>query len=151
MFILTIKPVFARITPEDIVNAKKQSYELKVKTYTPENKNKLESLFNKIEDINRKRTQELSFIMGTQAQILDEYQKRIGKETEAITNARYWVTYAHEAVAYQAAKIYVFELTSETNLKNDALATINKFQSELNYARSQVVKSQKILAAVVKK
>ena len=88
--------------------------------------------------------------MIIQAQILDGHQKRLGKETEQIEKARYWITYAHEAVAYQAAKIYVFELSSEANLKSDMLSTISLFQNELNSTRSKIIKSQNILRETVK-
>lgn len=141
-----------RITPEDIVNSKKQAYSQKIAQYSQGNKQKLEQVSKKIAETNKKRTGELSRIMLSQGEILDEYQKRLGdKSNDSIEKSRYWITFAHEAVAYQAAKIYVFDLTSEASLNNDAFATINKFQSELNYARAQVIKSQGILESVIKK
>lgn len=147
---LTVITVFARVTPEDIVNAKKEAYLEKVKDYSPLNQQKLQNLQRQIAQINEKRSGELDQIMKVQAAILDEYQKRRGDESnENIERARYWITYAHEAVAYQAAKIYVFSLTSENNIKGDVLSTISLFQSELNSTRSKVIDSQNILKQVV--
>lgn len=141
----------ARITPEDIVNSKREAYEKRVINYSFLHQQQLKSLAEKIAQVNKKRTDELDRAMIIQAAVLDEYERRQpGKNTEVIKNARYWVTYAHEAVAYQAAKIYIFELTSEGNLKNDALNTISLFQSELNSTRLKVIRSQQILKGLVK-
>lgn len=147
IFLLLVPVVQARITPEDIINAKKSAYGDKVKSYSPLNKQKLETLSQKIAELNKIKTEELSQIMGRQGEVLDEYQRRKGGDsTPAIEKARYWLTFAHEAVAYQAAKIYIFDLAHENNLKQDALKTLNLFKYELNYARSTAVKSQKIIA-----
>jgi len=141
----------ARITPEDIVNSKKEAYEKRVVSYSPAHKKSLEDLSKKIAGVNKKRTDELERIMVTQALILDEYERRSdGKNGQQIKEARYWITYAHEAVAYQAAKIYIFELSGESNLTKDALNTVSFFQSELNSARSKVINSRKTLTDTLK-
>lgn len=146
-----------RTTPEDIVSSKKLSFEEKVKNYSPQNIQKLQKLSGKITQINKTRTDELSYIMNIQGQLLDEYQNRLEqkydnlneKDQQEIEKARYWITFAHEAVAYQAAKIYIFNLTYETNIKSDAKNLTNLFQSELNYARSKVLYSQSVLKGVL--
>lgn len=143
--------VFARVTPEDIVNSKKEAYENRVVNYSASHRQNLENLSKRIAEVNRNRTNELDRIMVTQAYILDEYERRSdGKNSEAIKNARYWITYAHEAVAYQAAKIYVFDLSAESNITKDALNTISLFQSELNSTRAKVINSRKTLMDTVK-
>ena len=146
-----VNPAHARrITPEDVINTKKGKLNAKVANYSNENKLKLEKISEKISNLNKEKTDGLDRIMIIQAQILDGHQKRLGKETEHIEKARYWITYAHEAVAYQAAKIYVFELSSEANLKSDMLSTISLFQNELNSTSSKIIKSQNILRETVK-
>ncbi len=152
IFIIFIVPglVFARVTPEDIVQEKRVIYETKVKNYSPQNKQKLEKLVNDIDLVNKKRTDELENIMIAQGTILDEYETRsAGKNGEAIKNARYWITYTHEAVAYQAAKIYIYSLTSAGNIKNDALNLISQMAGELNSARTKVINSQKTLEKTI--
>lgn len=143
-------PVQARVTPEDIVQEKKVAYEQKVKNYSAANKQKLEKLAQDIALVNKKRTDELENIMIAQGTILDEYESRQkGKNSEAIKNARYWITYAHEAVAYQAAKIYIYNLTSEGNMRNDAVSLINQMAGELNSSRTKVINSQKTLEKII--
>ncbi len=142
----------ARVTPEDIVNAQKEAYQVRVRSYSPEHQQKLEDLSRKIALVNKRRTDELEYIMVNQGAILDEYERRPGvKNIEVIEKARYWITYAHEAVAYQAAKIYIFNLSSEGNIRADANSAVNLFQSDLNSAGSKVINSQNILKGVVNK
>lgn len=143
--------VFARVTPEDIVNSKREAYESVVKNYSFDHKQKLKILSDKIVEINKKRTDELEQIMVSQAGILDEYVTRFGgKNSSGIEKARYQITFAHEAVAYQAAKIYTFTLNREGNIKSDALNLISLFAGELNSARSKVIYSGQILQGVIK-
>ncbi len=143
--------VLARITPEDIVNSKLSAYNQKVKNYSPSNQQKLTQLSTNIADINKKITNQWEMTMLRQGEVLDEYQNRNGgKESEGIKNARYWITYAHEATAYQAAKIYIFDLTLETNIKPDAVSTLSVFQSDLSVLKGKVKKSENILQGLVK-
>ncbi len=151
----------ARTTPEDIINSKRANYELKVSNYSQTNKQKLENLSVKIAKLNQKKTKQLEEAVLMQGLILDEYTRRInyqedgGKDgihrnlAKEVENTRYWITFAHEAVAYQAGKVYIINLSSEKNIKNDALVTINQFQSDLNYVRSQVLKSQQLLENII--
>lgn len=99
--------------------------------------------------------------MLRQGQILDEYMSRNdmqeGSETDGIhrnlskpvENARYWLTYAHEAVAYQAAKVYIFNITSEGNIKSDLNREVDELSSDLNILRNKVLKSQKLIESLV--
>lgn len=152
----------ARITPEDQVNAKRETYEQRVKNYSKENQQKLEDLSLKISETNKRFADNLEQNLQRQGQILDEYVRRNNIQEDGgkdgvhrnlfnkVANARYWLTFAHEAVAYQAAKVYIFNLTSEKNLKSDAINLISQFQIDLNSIRAKVIKSQNILKEVLK-
>lgn len=151
LFLIPTQDVYARITPDDIVKANKEVYEKKLKFYSVSNKQKLTKMEGLIAQVNKIRTDQLAQIMQKQAAILDEYQKRVGdKNAKDIDNTRYWITFAHEAVAFQAAKIYIFDLTSEKNLIQDVDSTINLLQSDLNLTRLKVINSQKTLKKSVK-
>jgi hypothetical protein len=153
--------IFARTTPEDIVNAQKESYQQNTKNYSPANKQKLDMWDKKIEVFNDKKSAELEHIMQTQGEILDEFIRRNeiaekaktdGKTrnlSDPIENARYWLTYAHEAVAYQAAKVYIFNTTGETSINQNIISTINIMQSDLNILKGKVQKSQTIMEELV--
>lgn len=168
LFILTLNsPLithhsYARVTPEDIVNQKRETFQQKLKNYSAKHQEQLKKLSQNITEVNKKATDELSQIMERQAQILDEYIRRAGEDPRyqtdgihrnldnKIENARYFLTFAHEAVAFQAAKIYIFDLSSEKNIKNDALSTISIWQSDLNILRGKVLKSQNIIKDLIK-
>lgn len=152
----------ARTTPEDIFNAKKDAYQQKVSKYSTTNQQKLDSLSQKIAEVNRIRSAELLQISERQGEILDEYLIRQeiieqgGRDginrnlSDPIEKTRYWITYAHEAAAYQAAKIYIYSLTSESNIKSDSLNLISTLQADLNSTRQKVINSQKILNDLLK-
>ena len=142
--------VLARVTPEDIVNSKKDAYASVVKSYSLDHQQRLKTLSEKIAQVNKFRTDQLENIMETQASILNEYESRNSKDVEGIKKARYWITFAHEAVSFQAAKIYVFELSNEANIKRDTLSTISLFQNDLESTRNKVINSQKTLGGVVR-
>lgn len=158
---LILHTSYARTTPEDIVNQKRDNYNQRVKNYSSENKQKLENFSQKIADVNKKSTDELSQNMERQAQILEEYIRRTGADPRyqtdgihrnldnRVENARYFLTFAHEAVAFQAAKIYIFDLTNESNIKTDANKLVTQLQSDLNILRGKVIKSQNIIKSLV--
>lgn len=154
--------VSARVTPEDIVNAQKETYNQRMSRYSEQNKQKLSKLTDAIANTNKEETDKLSEIMERQGQVLDEYLRRKGielpPETDGIhrrdnpnENALYWLTYAHEAVAYQAAKIYVINLTSESNVNSDIKSTINNLQADMRGLNGKVLKSQQIIQTLVTK
>lgn len=159
---LLITPVFARTTPEDIANQRKEEYNAKIKNYSPESKQKLEQFSQKIADLNKSQSDILEAIMLRQGQILDEYILRnkielpvetdgIHRRDNPVEETRYWVTYAHEAVAYQAAHIYIVGVTGENNIDRDIINTISALQSDMGVLKGKVIKSQKVLEELVSK
>lgn len=145
------RPVLARVTPEDIINSQKEDYQIKVKNYSPYHQQKLVEFTSIITQINKKRTDQLTQAIEKQAEVLDQYQlAALTKDGENIETARYWLTFAHEAVAYQAAKIYIFNLSSEKQIKNNVSATINLLNSDLNSTKKKVLYSQKLIKELIK-
>jgi hypothetical protein len=152
----------ARTTPQDIINSQKEVYNQKLNSYSPEGKNKVSEFDKKIAALNQKQTTELEALMVYQGEILDEYMRRhnlLDRQSDGISrnlqdpveNARYWLTFAHEAVAYQAAKIYILNLSGETNIKRDVQNTANTLQNDISILKNKVLKSQGILETLVAK
>lgn len=140
----------ARVTPEDIVNEKREIYNQRVGSYSQESRDRLDLVSKRIVEMNKTKTDELGWIMESQARILDEYERRNpGKNQKGVDEARYWITYAHEAVAYQAAKIYIYDLSNEASIEPDIKRMVGIFRSELNSTRDKVIKSQKVLEGVI--
>lgn len=154
---------FARTTPEDIVNTQINSYNQSIRNYSAPNKQKLETWGKNIEVFNDLKSTELEHLMETQGAILDEFIRRSevaekkmtdGKNrnlSDPIENARYWLTYAHEAAAYQAAKVYVFNATGESAINQNIISTINTMQGDINVLKGKVQKSQTIIEDLVNK
>lgn len=162
IFFLFLAPTtYARVTPEDILNSQRQAYQSKSTNYSSENKQKLETLSKKIADLNKEKTDLLLQVMERQGLILDEYLKRKGivesggqdginrNLKDPVENARYQITFAHEAIAYQKAKIYVYSLTSESNITQDANRLVGQLKADLEATRQKVINSQNTLKKLI--
>lgn len=155
--------VFARTTPEDIYNANREVYEKKRQTYSLENQKKLDNYEDEIGRLNAFITAELEQDTLAQGEILDEYIRRNNIPTvpetdgihrdlaDPVENARYWITYAHEAIAYQAAKKYLFGLSGEANVDRDIVLQINALQGDIGVLKGKVEKGNQALIALLKK
>lgn len=152
----------ARTTPDDILREQREVYNMRVKNYSPENQRKLAEFEQKIAAMNKNQTDILESKMVRQGEILNEYVFRKGiSERQAdginrnlsdpVENARYWLTYAHEAVAFQAAKHYIFDLSGEANMKTNVTSKINQLANDIDILASKVDKSQKIIADLISK
>ena len=145
------KNTLALYKPYLKVEADQATYSQKVATYSPTDQQKLTDLSNQIIQINKDDVEQLSLQIDAQAAILDEYQRRNHNQTNPqIDKARYWLTYAHEAVAFQLVQAYIFNLTSEKNIKSDATQTVNKFEGDLSSTRTKVINSLNIIKDLVK-
>ncbi len=148
---------YARTTPEDIYNEKLDAYETKRQTYSLENQKKLDAYQDEIKALNAFITTELEHNTLRQGNILNEYIIRNNiptvPETDGINrdladpveNARYWITYAHEAIAFQAAKNYLFTLTGESSVDRDIILQIQTLQSDTGILKGKVEKSKQAL------
>lgn len=156
-------PVLARTTPEDIYNQNRQAYEVKRQTYSLENQKKLDAYETEIKRLNAFITTELENNTLRQGEILDEYIRRnniptvpetdgIRRDlTDPVENARYWITYAHEAIAFQAAKNYIFSLSGEANINRDITLQINALQGDIGVLKSKVEKSKQALIKLLER
>ncbi len=154
--------VSARTTPDDILREQREVYNMRVKNYSPENQKKLAEFEQKVAALNKYQTDVLEAKMTRQGEILNEYVFREGiqeRQADGITrdlsdpveNARYWITYAHEAVAFQAAKHYIFDLSGEANIKANVTSKINQLANDIDILAGKVDKSQKLVEALVSK
>jgi hypothetical protein len=158
-----LQPVSARVNPESIYNDARASYEKKRQTYSLENQKKLDQYEEEIKGLNAFITQELEHNTLRQGEILNEYILRNDIPTvpetdgikrnlsDPVENARYWITYAHEAIAFQAAKNYLFGLSSESNIDRDIIIQINALQGDIGVLKGKIDKSKQALIQMLKK
>lgn len=155
--------ISARTTPEDIYNEKRQAYETKRQTYSLENQKKLDQYEKEIKTLNAFITGELEQNTLRQGEILNEYILRNNIPTvpetdgirrnlsDPVENARYWITYAHEAIAFQAAKNYMFGLSGESNINRDIVLQIQALQGDTGVLKGKVEKSKQALIKLLEK
>jgi len=154
---------YARTTPEDIYNANKEVYEKKRQSYSLENQKKLDLYEEEIKNLNKFITSELENNTLRQGEILNEYILRNDIPTvpetdgikrnlsDPVENARYWITYAHEAIAFQAAKNYLFTLSGQSNIDRDITLQINTLQGDIGVLKGKVDKSKNALVSLLEK
>ena len=155
--------VQARVNPESIYEDARASYEKKRQSYSLENQKKLDQYEQEIINLNSFISTELENNTLRQGEILDEYINRkkipVVPETDGIRrnlddpieNARYWITYAHEAIAFQAAKKYLFQLSGQNNTDRDIILQINALQTDIGILKGKIDKSKNALISLLKK
>lgn len=149
--LFTTQLILARTTPEDIVNSKREVYQKRVQNYSSKHQQRLQELSDQIKRLNSQVTAEQEVNIANQGAILDEYVTRTKTENSpAVEKARYWLTYAHEAIAYQAAKIYIYDLTTESSIKKDVLNLISSLQADLNSTKQKTLNSHQIIVKLIK-
>lgn len=152
---------FAHTSPQDQIDSQQQTYNQRVKNYTAMHFQQLNKLSKNIAEINKQETDYLESLVFIQGEILDEYVKRnninenggadgVHRNSDPVSTTRLAITRVHEAIAYQAAHIYIFNLTSEKNIKNDASNFIANLESDLNKVRESTIYSQTLILNLVK-
>ena len=168
LFIILLSPiqVQARVTVADQINEQQASYQTAVSRYSVANQQKLKNLSEQISQVNKNYTDQLERTLTIQGQILDEYQsreddpKRIQNQllyhtprdqlsNGAVEKARYWLTFAQEAVAYQAAHQYIFNLRGESAIKADGRSLVNQLKSDLKILTQKALNAQIMVKKVI--
>ena len=135
----------------------------KTQLFSLENQKKLDLYEEEIKKFNAFITQELENNTLRQGEILNEYILRNDIPTvpetdgiqrnlsDPVENARYRITYAHEAIAFQAAKNYLFSLSSESNIDRDITLQISALQGDIGVLKGKVDKSKQALISLLEK
>lgn len=164
ILIILLLPTYslARTTPQDQIDQEQQSYNQRVKKYSTIHQQQLSKLSEDIGATNKQETNYLEDLVLKQGLILDEYVKRnnidenggvdgVHRNNDPVSTTRLAITRVHEAIAYQAAHIYILNLTSESNIKNDTNNLITNLESDLNKVRQNTIYSQNLIENLVKK
>lgn len=114
--------------------------------------NRITNLDSKLNQINKRRTDQMSEKLGRLTDILSRLSvkaaalKSDGKNTAAlessIETAQEAVDAAKTAVAEQAAKDYIITITTESALKTNASATVKQFSQDIKAVHKEVVEAQ---------
>ncbi len=153
---------FARTTPQDQIDQEQQNYNQRIKKYSAIHQQQLNQLSKDITATNKLETNYLEDLVLKQGLILDEYVKRnninenggedgVHRNQDSVSTTRLAITRVHEAIAYQAAHIYILNLTSESNIKNDSNNLITNLEFDLNKVRQNTIYSQNLIENLVKK
>ncbi len=116
----------------------------------------VENIDSRINEINKKRTEMMGEKLTRMTSILEKITSKAaalkaeGKSTASleadIATATTIVEAAKTAVATQAAKDYVVDVTTETALKTDAQKAVKAFVTDIKATMTQVTAAQKAVA-----
>lgn len=144
--------VLARVTPNDIYQERKAKFEDSLNNISdPIKKEKLVQSQKLLNLINQRVGDRFLEDINKLSAIMEELRTRQGiKETRvaygsvdtAIENADYWVNWAAEAIAYQKAKEYMPEFSSEAAAINSIKTSSTSLKSDLQVLRGKVMKAK---------
>lgn len=142
----------ARVTPDDIYQAKRSEFTNNLDKISDNGlkSNILEADWA-IKEINQSVTRRYDGDMAILAGIVSELEQRADRqkrENPFLENALYWVTFAHEAVAYQKIQDYTPNLSG-----NSPLAAIksssNRLRGDLNTLKGKILKAKTMVKKAV--
>ena len=117
----------------------REEFQMKLKEITDERKQEIvEKVDVHIAEMNEKITTRLAEHLDKISEIIDRIEAKAAEQEEdsktvddAITVARSAVETAQTAVAEQAGKEYIIELTDDSNLKDDVKAVVTQFRTDI--------------------
>jgi len=140
---------------------KREEFNQRLQTIRDEKKKLLvERINNKLENINKRRTDHMMSVLDRLSSILDRLKQRVdtaktaGKDTtsleQAIEAAQTKISEAEAAVTTQAGKVYVAEIVDETTLRETVGEIVSQFQTELRDVHKLVVDARQVVMNAVK-
>lgn len=143
--------VYARVTPNDIYEAKRVAFESQLnKISDPVKKEKVRQADQLLYDINQKVCSRFDQDLINLSAILEELKRRnnvtsnvvaFGQGDTPIDTAAYWLNYAAEAVAYQRIQDYTPTLNL-SNLASSITNSMNSLKGDLGVLKNKVIRAK---------
>lgn len=157
--ILIPNTVFARVTPNDIYQEKRTSFEAQINQIkNPVKKDSILKADQELYDVNLKIANRFEVDAFKLASIMDEYKRRkainetrvaYGNVNTPVEQADYWVNFAAEAVAYQKIQDYTPYGISETNMSEPINSSISRMKSDFSVLRGKILKAKSQVEGVL--
>lgn len=153
LLILLVLPsaVYARVTPNDIYEAKRAAFESQLnKISDPTKKEKVRQADQMLYDINQKVCLRFDEDLNKLSAILEELKRRnnvtetvvaFGQGDTQLDTAAYWLNYAAEAVAYQKIQDYTPSLNL-SNLSGSITVRLNELRGDLGVLKNKVLRAK---------
>lgn len=144
--------VEARVTPDDIYQERRAEFKKGLDKINNEKvkSDVLEADWT-LKEINQNVTGRFDKDMAILAGIVSELEQRVDKqekENPYLEDALYWVTFAHEAVAYQKIQDYTPNLSGNTPLAAIKLSS-NRLRGDLNTLKGKILKAKTMVKKAV--
>lgn len=156
LFLLLLFPVttFARVTPGDIYQEKRQAFEQSLsKISDPKQKEAIREIDGLLYQTNQSVCDRFEKDILKMSAILQELRRRLdveGKPTvvafgagrNEIEDAEYWVNWAAEAVAYQRIQDYTPRISTESSVGPAIKVSTTNLRSNLNGLAAKIIKAK---------
>lgn len=143
--------VYARVTPNDTYQAKREQFEQTLSKISDSAKRqKIEQADQLLYDINQKVCSKFDQDLAKLSAILEELKRRegvtetivaFGQGETPLDTAAYWLNYAAEAVAYQRIQDYTPQI-SVSNLSSPTINSMTKLKGDLGTLRGKILRAK---------
>ena len=150
LFLLSPSMVFARVTPNDLYQARRDRFENSLqKINDQETKQKIIQFDQKLNEVNQTVCNKFDLDIAKLSAILEEEKVRqkttqtvvaYGRGETPLDNAAYYLNYAAEAVAYQKSQDYTPQLGA--NPKPALSISLANLKSDLRVAQNKILKAK---------
>lgn len=160
IILLIVFPVtaFARVTPDDIYQQKRVTFEAQLnKISDPLKKEKVKLADQLLYELNQRVCSRFDGDLNKLSSILEELKKRngvtetvvaFGQGDTQLDSAAYWLNYAAEAVAYQKIQDYTLAL-NPSNPKGSIQISINRLKVDLGVLKNKILRAKSELKGAV--
>jgi hypothetical protein len=146
---LLVPTVHARVTPNDIYQEKRATFEQNLSKIPTDKKEKIIQTDMLLSQINQEVCLGFDAEIARMSAILDQLKERknitstrvaYGNGSTLIENADYYLNYAQEAVAYQKIQDYTPQISG--NLSTGVTSSLNNLTSDLGVLRNKILRAK---------
>lgn len=154
VFLTLLNPLtaFARVTPNDIYQAKREQFKTDLeKIFNPEKKQNIQKADKMLSEINQSVCDRFDMDINKLSAILEEEKFRqqvtktvvaYGQGNTPLDTAAYYLNYAAEANAFQKVQDYTPQIANGKNLAGGVNASISNLKSNLQTVKGKILRAK---------
>lgn len=151
---------FARVSVNDVYQAKRQAWEEKVAKLSSANQEKVKKADQILKDVNLKICSRFDEDIALLTAIDTEIRSRRGMDSvptvvaygsgnTPLENAEYWLNYAQEAVAYQKIADYTTNINGNSSVEGAINSEKASLKSDLGVLKNKILRAKEELRKVL--
>lgn len=152
LLLLVLPPTYARYTPNDAYQEKRDAFESGLnKIQNESKKEKVKKADEELYEINQSVCNRFEEDVNKLAGVMEEHKRRAGiTETRVafggvdtlVERADYWVNFAAEAIAYQRIQDYTPSFSNESGVKGALTYSMNDLKGDLGVLKGKLERAK---------